>query len=112
MQGGGVQGGEGVGGQQHLQFEEQELERAHVDAVLQGAVELDRVGHPVTFPYVLPSTKHVRASPVLMRYLYDLSLLERAFPGGFDGMRILEIGGGYGGFAVTVCAVHRPAACP
>lgn len=44
-----------------------------------------------------------------LRYFYDLALLEGVFrvpPGGFAGQRIVEIGGGYGGFVHTFSAAH------
>lgn len=45
-----------------------------------------------------------------LRYFYDLALLERVFhipPGGSAGWRVVEIGGGYGGFAHTFSAAHE-----
>ena len=85
----------------------QQRSSSHLLDKLPSLARLDSTGNPVTHSYVLPPGQKVKASPVLMRYVYELSLLERVFPGTLDGARILEIGGGFGGFAATVCAVHK-----
>ena len=53
----------------------------------------------------------VEASVHVPKFLYELMTVEKAFgvfPGmrGFDGMNIMEIGGGYGGFANTFSEFH------
>ena len=45
-----------------------------------------------------------------LRYIYDLAIVERIFrisPRGFHGKTVLEVGGGYGGFAHVFSAAHN-----
>lgn len=64
------------------------------------------------------STRTISASPLVLRYLMELSFLENAFPALFRGavvdspsaargLNLLEIGGGFGGFAVAMSHVHH-----
>jgi hypothetical protein len=65
----------------------------------------DEFGGPRTFEY--PSVG--RISPTTLRYVKVLADLERHF-GLLDGLRISEIGVGYGGQCRIICARFRPSA--
>jgi len=82
------------------------------------------VGSPAVNTFPIPSPlitglglskdTAVNASPNVVKYLYELLLIERAFAptiapamNAFRGMRIVEIGGGYGGFAHTIATFHN-----
>ena len=62
----------------------------------------DRLGSPRTFDY----GRHGVFSPTTLRYVKVLADLMQLF-GKLDGMRILEIGGGYGGQAFVVAQAAR-----
>jgi hypothetical protein len=65
----------------------------------------DRLGSPQTCAY----GQYGRFSPTTLRYVKVLSDLQRLF-GRLDGMRIVEIGCGYGGQCFVVHAAASPAA--
>lgn len=62
----------------------------------------DSIGNPKIFTY---SAGEI--SPTTLRYIKTLGDLEKFF-GPFDGMRIAEIGGGYGGLCKIVHDVYKP----
>lgn len=78
------------------------------------------IGAPVTRTFALPQPTtplpdattrpalppSVEASTVVVRYLFELSLLEQGFGGPVSGLHILEIGGGYGGMAATIATAY------
>jgi putative sugar O-methyltransferase len=64
----------------------------------------DRLGSPVTCEY----GDRGRFAPATLRYVKVLSDLLTLF-GSLDGMRILEIGGGYGGQCFVVSVAAAPA---
>jgi hypothetical protein len=88
--------------------------RAYLLALLEQTPELaarfdafranDRIGAPATCDF----GEHGRFSPTTVRYAKVLSDLLTAF-GSLDGLRIVEIGGGYGGQCCVVSAAARPA---
>ena len=83
-------------------------------ALLPSLAEADcSFGSPVTHRFVVPSAVtwdllgvelEIQSSVLVPRYLLELSEIEHLFRGRLDGLRILEIGGGYGGMAATVAA--------
>jgi putative sugar O-methyltransferase len=66
--------------------------------------ENDRLGAPHVFDY----GEHGSFSPTTLRYAKVLSDLENLF-GTLDGLRIAEIGGGYGGQCFVLSRVAHPA---
>lgn len=65
----------------------------------------DTIGNPIVYQYDLMG----RFSPSTLQYIGVLSNLIKHF-GSLDGLRILEIGGGYGGQARTIMDVYKPSA--
>lgn len=66
--------------------------------------ENDRLGAPRTFDY----GEYGRFSPTTLRYVNVLSDLRVLF-GGVDGLRVLEIGAGYGGQCFVASVASSPA---
>lgn len=68
------------------------------------------VGSPETIDIQLSaegeSPQNVTLSPVQIRYFLEAALLQDSF-GSLDGKHVLEIGGGYGGMAVTLQTLHH-----
>ena len=69
---------------------------------------LDTIGNGLTFQ--LTSSPH-RVSGILMRYLGKVADVEQLFGTGadehsLDGMHLVEIGVGYGGFAAVLLSIH------
>jgi hypothetical protein len=62
----------------------------------------DTIGNPETF-----ANCYGRISPTTLRYIKTLGDLQRFF-GPLDGMRIAEIGGGYGGLCKIIHDVYKP----
>ena len=72
---------------------------------------VDSIGAPVAhvMPYWLPSgdLAQLAVTPVQLRYALEASLLSEAFGSQWlSGKHVLEIGGGYGGMAVTLQTLH------
>ena len=81
------------------------------------------IGSPSVVKQLTLPTSTISSSPLVLRYLMELSFLENAFPklfragaagaagsaagGATRGLNILEVGGGFGGFAVALAHVHR-----
>lgn len=65
--------------------------------------ELDLIGGGYTFPLV--GHGQVRVSGLLMRYLGKVADLEQLF-GSLDGLHLIEIGVGFGGFAALLLRLH------
>jgi hypothetical protein len=84
------------------------LDLIEQDAVVTAALDEfrrnDQIGNPCVFDYARAG----RFSPSTLRYAKVLCDL-RALFGPLDGMRICEIGVGYGGQCRIVSALHRPA---
>ena len=65
--------------------------------ILSVAAVNDRIGSPVT-----SDVRGHRLAPTTLAYAMDAAVLYSLF-GSLEGMRIAEIGGGYGGFASIAC---------
>src|SRR5205807_1900385 len=65
--------------------------------------ENDRLGSPQVCEY----GQHGTFSPTTLRYINVLSDLRRLF-GDLDGLRVLEIGGGYGGQCFVTSVLFKP----
>ena len=70
------------------------------------------IGSPTvvrTYQLPPPLSTSVTSSPLMVRYIMELALLEKLFPSVFSepGSVLLEIGGGFGGFATVVSHIHR-----
>lgn len=70
----------------------------------------DLLGNPqvFTYRYGFLKLKKVTFSPTTLRYIKVLADLKALF-GSLDNMRIVEIGGGYGGQCAIISRVFRPA---
>lgn len=95
---------------EHVTCEQGELylrrfteQSAGLEGALQRFRENDRLGGPNTCDY----GSYGRFSPTTLRYAKVLSDLLALF-GSLDGMRIVEIGGGYGGQCFITSLVARP----
>jgi putative sugar O-methyltransferase len=62
----------------------------------------DSIGSPIKYPI-----RALEISPTTLRYIKTVGDLRKFF-GWFDGMRIAEIGGGYGGLCKIIHDVFKP----
>lgn len=61
----------------------------------------DSIGGPTIMKYTLPNGQSLESSPTTIRYVKVLSDLMKLF-GDLGGLKIVEIGGGYGGLATVI----------
>lgn len=111
-------GGDQAGTQPRMQYKYEcrevfSVEKSLADAgrtdLLQRAIpiiqRLDHIGSGHTFPMHGPTHAGVNVSAVFLHYLGKVADLERLF-GSLDGMHLVEIGVGFGGFASLLLALH------
>lgn len=84
----------------------------HLEFLPQLAEMDSKVGHPIMENYTLTTSQthlQIKANPAVVRYLFELCILEHTFGSDFSNMHVIEIGGGYGGLAATMMMAHAMA---